>query len=172
MLCFPVFVCPSASCLLHVRTAYEPRIDVTTLHRALCLPAMPLRIRWGEGESSVRNDGAQGVATQGLRPTRFGEGESSVRYDDAQGVATQGLSPTRFGAGHCQGTACGGVAYCTEHLFVCLECGCFPYCLVCVTRSHGCRRPPRPPPPPSSASGPYWCRLRRGACQRREGCGT
>ena len=40
MLCFPVF--PSASCLLHVRTAYEPRIDVTTLHRALCLPAMPL----------------------------------------------------------------------------------------------------------------------------------
>jgi hypothetical protein len=96
MLCFPV-CCPSASCLLHVRTAYEPRIDVTTLHRALCLPAMPLRIRWGEDESSVRNDGAQGVATQGLRPTRFGEGESSVRYDDAQGVATQGLSPTRLG---------------------------------------------------------------------------
>ena len=57
-------------------------------------------------------------------------------------------------AGHCQGTACGGVAYCTEHLFVCLECGCFPYCLVCVTGSHGCRRPPRPPPPPPVLLGP------------------
>ena len=40
-----LFCFPSASCLLHVRTAYEPRIDVTTLHRALCLPAMPLICR-------------------------------------------------------------------------------------------------------------------------------
>ena len=57
-------------------------------------------------------------------------------------------------AGHCRGTACGGVAYCTEHLFVCLECGCFPYCLVCVTGGHGCRRPPRPPPPPPPPGSP------------------
>ena len=34
---------------------------------------------------------------QGLRPTRLGEGESSVRYDGVQGVATQGLRPTRLG---------------------------------------------------------------------------
>ena len=39
----------------------------------------------------------QGVATQGLRPTRLGDGGSGVRYDDAQAVATQGLSPTRLG---------------------------------------------------------------------------
>jgi hypothetical protein len=51
----------------------------------------------GEGESSVRYDDAQGVATQGLSPTRLGEDESSVRYDGAQGVATQGRRPTRLG---------------------------------------------------------------------------
>ena len=50
-----------------------------------------------EDESSVRYDGAQGVALQGLRPTRMGEDESSVRYDGVQGVATQGLRPTRLG---------------------------------------------------------------------------
>ena len=35
----------------------------------------------GEDESSVRYDGVQGVATQGLRPMRLGEDESSGRHE-------------------------------------------------------------------------------------------
>ena len=47
----------------------------------------------GEGESSVRYDDAQGVATQGLSPTRLGEDESSVRYVSISARGRQNTFP-------------------------------------------------------------------------------